>query len=853
MEAPLGCGTPHPERQMLPADSEEPPAVESTQKSPHPERQTLPAESEEPRRLPARHQEAASGPLSLESRPDFPLRLSSDCPALPPDCVDLIFRRFHRPEDVIRAALTCKAWMTSSSRAASSLSLLFNPFLLRWEPCFHETSRCSFMRPWEPASGFCAARWILDDLDFATVPWDCRPLDLTPPSPAPAQTRGPDSVSDFRDLRKAIPLNYETPQNAPLVPGPVYSASEFLDPLPSALQLLPWRPEQLTGLLKSFPRIATLQIPLSASHTTEADITSLLTDIGASLPGLRALYLQMDCVPAGGALSLSARRSEVVHPYFQQRNLRQGLTRLFHCCPLLQSLHFQGSDSALLLQDANADADAANSAAAAADADGSSGCSAMHQLAHHFSRLTDLSLPVATLPPSFPPHLTRLTSLSLAIFDWPCPSLSHSSSPFESLLSLTSLRLQIGHIRAGDYSFYSLSPLLFSGLEPSLRSLSFLLHGRSPPIPSLWDLTLLSSLHLHLPTDRTNQGHEPWGPGSSQGLSSLRHLASLEWLSYCETVPPGVVALGGSLTRLHLPWGRFDPGKVLSRLPRLRELAVRSRALIAERDDVDDEGDGSQNSSSSRWNSSSSSRAIGLSPSLLRLEVQDSGQPLPLHTMSSPTLLSLKLSGVSLAAEVPPSACLFPNLRYLELRGAYGRLGFGPRQCLGRLPSLTHFVGSARRNHNKLLLQCPNLRFLSLSEPPAAVPLVTLPQLKTLVVCGWAGNGVLLSQLSSFQSLHALRLTGLTEAPEEGGNSAGDVTCPPTLKLVQICASKAEGLPDGVRNLTSVVRLDLLSCASLAEWPQWIAQLPCLERLRVVGCGQLPAPPKELSSMVRVS
>ncbi|GJP48926.1 hypothetical protein CLOM_g8200 [Closterium sp. NIES-68] len=87
------------------------------------------------------------------------------------------------------------------------------------------------------------------------------------------------------------------------------------------------------------------------------------------------------------------------------------------------------------------------------------------------SRLAHLSLPLRDLPPYLLPHLSSLHSLRLSL-SAPRHPLLLSGRPFHSLSRLSFLHLSLGSLAWGLSE--PLSPDLFAGLGPSLRSLTFL-------------------------------------------------------------------------------------------------------------------------------------------------------------------------------------------------------------------------------------------------------------------------------------------------------------------------------------------------------------------------------------------
>ncbi|CAI5462515.1 unnamed protein product [Closterium sp. Yama58-4] len=110
------------------------------------------------------------------------------------------------------------------------------------------------------------------------------------------------------------------------------------------------------------------------------------------------------------------------------------------------------------------------------------------------SRLEHLSLPLADLPPCLLPHLSSLRSLRLSLSAPQHPLLS--GRPFHSLPLLSLLHLSL--LSPTSLLSEPLSPDLFAGLGPSLRSLTFLVYAKpkgaaTPSSGSLRHLTLMGT------------------------------------------------------------------------------------------------------------------------------------------------------------------------------------------------------------------------------------------------------------------------------------------------------------------------------------------------------------------------
>ncbi|CAI7861844.1 unnamed protein product [Closterium sp. NIES-54] len=561
------------------------------------------------------------------------------------------------------------------------------------------------------------------------------------------------------------------------------------------------------------------------------------------------------------------------------------------------------------------------------------------------SRLAHLSLPLADLPPNLLPHLSSLRSLRLSL-SAPNHPLLLSGRPFHSLPLLSLLHLSLASPASGLSE--PLSPDLFAGLEPSLRSLTFLVYakqkeeggggdggeggmGRSGEeeeggwvgdewaredevvgwLPaSLWSLTRLQHLSTNvggawdctglntlfpphpshsIPPSSScscccccccSSSYDP-DPSSHQQerhhhqcFSSLPNLTSLSLLSH-RTFPPCLSSLS-SLTLLSIPLASplLSPGSLalFSHWPRLSHLLV--------------SGEGPAEPTFCRTKPGPTEPATGLteppsypeatpsSSSLRHLTLVGTAGVIPLAVWGRlcPQLLSLKIQGSphvavrgwgeqlaegsgkgsvghsacgqgegacgegegacgegegACGAAGEAAACFFPSLEELVLRNHRHTLAF-----MGLLPRLTHLAIDHTHSlsdpptptHAPTILPplLPNLTFLRIHSPPPT-PLPVLPHLRTLILGSYPHSSRFLASLALFPSLTALRIFNLSMH-----NYHSALSCPPSLKSLQICFSHLPLLPDSLRLFSSLTRLDLFQCSKPLALPACLSAFSSL-------------------------
>ncbi|CAI5523973.1 unnamed protein product, partial [Closterium sp. Naga37s-1] len=353
------------------------------------------------------------------------------------------------------------------------------------------------------------------------------------------------------------------------------------------------------------------------------------------------------------------------------------------------------------------------------------------------SRLAHLSLPLADLPPNLLPHLSSLRSLRLSL-STPNHPLLLSGRPFHSLPLLSLLHLSLASPASGLSE--PLSPDLFAGLEPSLRSLTFLVYAK--------------------------QKEEGGGGDGGEGGMGRR----------------GEEEEGGWVGD---EWARED--EVVGRLP------------------------------ASLWSLTR----------LQHLSTNGPAEPTFCRTKPGPTEPATGLTEPPSYPEATPSSS---SLRHLTLMGTAGVI---PLAVWGRL--------------------CPQLLSLKIQGSPHVAVRGWGEQLAEGSGKGSVGHGAcgqgegacgegegacgegegacgsyphssrFLSSLSLFPSLTALRIFNLSMH-----NYHSALSCPPSLKSLQICFSHLPLLPDSLRLFSSLTRLDLFQCSKPLALPACLSAFSSL-------------------------
>ncbi|CAI7852331.1 unnamed protein product [Closterium sp. NIES-53] len=432
----------------------------------------------------------------------------------------------------------------------------------------------------------------------------------------------------------------------------------------------------------------------------------------------------------------------------------------------------------------------------------------------------------------------------------------------------------------------SLAPLpplaaLFAGLAPSLTSLTYAPLAFPPPSPtslptSLLTLTALRTLRLLAPTTPTTA--HAWG--NLDGLSRLTRLTFLELSCVAGTAVPASLHALPLLAHLVLPWAQSEPARVVPSLCALRELEIgtgalcvdpRVEAVTAGQTGQAGQGTAGAARAESTPNPRTSNTLYALSepsqpaataaapesllpPSLTSLRLfHTDHRPLHLPALACPSLRRLSFSfNAELAARLPPHACFFPNLQFLELFRVEGSFGWGNGQWLGAMPSLTHFISRCpKRNHSYLLHRlAPSLKFLHLEDPSPKVPLVVLPSLTSLPIDKYCDMSALLSSLAAFSALHTLRFNSISQVAADRKLSPGRVGRPLALRVLQFRFAQIHALPEFMRAFMSIVRVDLINWGPLEVWPEYLAKFLVFRCLRVDRCSKLPPPPPSLAPLL---
>ncbi|CAI7853168.1 unnamed protein product [Closterium sp. NIES-54] len=795
------------------------------------------------------------------------------------DCLEVIFRRLTDACDAVRASCVCKAWHSAFHGSTRHVSLHLDPVMLQWQPSFrpvyaHLDTVTSALTGMSGEGGMAA--------NDNSIPFGGE-MSSSGGGWTGASTVG---VADGAGGAGGVAgwwwdptasggwhVNHTDRFDCNSLARPGWMAHE---PYHRSFS-----PNLIRALLQQFPNLTSACLPVTVRGSEATDMQPVVTTL-ASCSALRSLHMQVN---AGQRASGPPA----------QLDLTAHVAALLSALPSLRALSLQSAHCFLRPSP---------------------------PLLAAFARLHHLALPVHHLPAPLL-ALTRLSSLALAVLCPPCPTLLASPAPFHRLTRLSSLALHLGASvdchpcpmctisdtadgstsgssssdgsGGGDAgggssastatpstSLAPLSPLshLFSGLSPSLTSLTYTPPSFPPPAPtslppSLITLTALRTLRLLPPTAATTAHF--WG--DLDGLSRLTQLTFLELSCVAGNAVPASLQGMPLLAHVVLPWAQSDPARVLRSLSALRELEIGTGALRIEPQveaatagqagqagQAGHAGQGAARAESTP-NPPTSNTIYALSepcqptatvaapplllpPSLTSLRLLHTDhRPLHLPALACPLLRRLSFSfNVELAARVPPHACFFPNLQFLELFRVEGSFGWGNGQWLGAMPSLTHFISRCpKRNHSYLLHRlAPSLKFLHLEDPSPKVPLVVLPSLTSLTIDKYCDVSALLSSLSAFSALHTLRFNCFSQVAADRKLSPGRVGRPPALRVLQFRFAQIHALPEFVRGFTSVVRVDLINCGPLEVWPEFLAKFPAFHCLRVSGCSKLPPPPPSL-------
>ncbi|CAI5515174.1 unnamed protein product [Closterium sp. Naga37s-1] len=491
-------------------------------------------------------------------------------------------------------------------------------------------------------------------------------------------------------------------------------------------------------------------------------------------------------------------------------------------------------------------------------------------------RLEHLSLPLPHIPPCLF-RLSSLRSLSLTLSPPIQPQLA-SGSPFALMTRLSSLSL---HLDLDVHAHRDPPPHLFLRMLLSHCHPACIPPSTLPISPDLFAGLGLILRRLSLRSMKVRGFCEDWPPVRVPREHCLASLWSLHSLTQLDTnlwVMDGDWALShlSALTRLEMPAAAFDPHGAILSLPTLGHLDVAipdiSLLLPSHNSSPRADATGSVGASSSRLStaigavaptgtdahathttSSSSATTTGLHTLVLRstgrLRISSTTFPYPsllhLELRSLPSLLWLDPRD----RPMPPSRCLFPNLRSL-LCAVNGSRG-GTEVDVAALPSLTHVSGGPcllRTDTTPSLY--PRLQFLLLkfTEPPYPHPLLSsFTQLRFLCL-GMAGlpwQTALLPALSSLPLLRTLRLENIYTAMQ---CCVFDTPLP--LTTLQLCNAHLESVHPSIALLTRLTRLDLLRWIDLNCLPEQLTALTALQSLAVSGCrrGKPGVPDRYLSA-----
>ncbi|CAI5502377.1 unnamed protein product [Closterium sp. Naga37s-1] len=428
-----------------------------------------------------------------------------------------------------------------------------------------------------------------------------------------------------------------------------------------------------------------------------------------------------------------------------------------------------------------------------------------------FSRLCHLALPVLHLPAP----LLALTGLlprprRALLLTLPCPA--HLAPPFHRLTCLSSLSL---HLAAGDDAH---------------------------PCP----MCTMTNFASHGSTGGGGSGGRGGGGGCSNSASTTAPSTSLVPL------PPLAALFAGltpSLTSLTYAPLAFLPPRPPPSPPRSSPSPPSAPYDCSPQPPPPQRKPGP-----SQPAATATAPESLLPPSLTSLRLfHTDHRPLHLPPLACPSLRRLSFSfNAELAARVPPHACFFPNLQFLELFRVEGSFGWGNGQWLGAMPSLTHFISRCpKRNHSYLLHRlAPSLKFLHLEDPSPKVPLVVLPSLTSLPIDKYCDVSALLSSLAAFSALHTLRFNCFSQVAADRKLSPGRVGRPPALRVLQFRFAQIHALPEFMRAFMSIVRVDLINCGPLEVWLEYLAKFLVFRCLRVDGCSKLPPPPPSLAPLL---
>ncbi|CAI5470373.1 unnamed protein product [Closterium sp. Yama58-4] len=487
------------------------------------------------------------------------------------------------------------------------------------------------------------------------------------------------------------------------------------------------------------------------------------------------------------------------------------MNQLITGCPLLRSLHFQLNSGEYL--------------------------TIREEEFSLFSRLAHLSLPLSDLPPNLLPHLSSLRSLRLFL-SAPQHLPLLSGRPFHSLPLLALLHLSLASPASGLSEPFS--PDLFAGLGPSLRSLTFLVYakqkgaafcrtkpgsakpstGPTPTEPA----TGLTEPATGLTEPATGLTEPPSYPEATPSSSSLRHLTLMG--------TAGVIPLA--------VWGRLCPQLLSLKIQGSPHVAVRGWGeQLAEgygEGDVGQgacgEGGGACGEGEGSWGAAEEAAACFF-PSLEELVLRNVTTHASQHTGTEHT--GTEQTGTEHRA-------------HTHLHQGHS-LAF-----MGRLPRLTHLAidhthslsQPPTRTHAPTILPTllPNLTFLRIHSPPPA-PLRVLPHLRTLILGSYPHSSRFLSSLALFPALTALRIFNLQMI-----NYHSALSCPPSLKSLQICFSHLPLLPDSLHLFSSLTRLDLFQCSKPLALPACLSAFSSLDHVSL-GRGYDPVLPCRLQEYLR--
>ncbi|GJP74812.1 hypothetical protein CLOP_g5346 [Closterium sp. NIES-67] len=650
------------------------------------------------------------------------------------------------------------------------------------------------------------------------------------------------------------------------------------------------RLEQLLTRNQKHVTVTSLHIPVTlASHR------ELMRVIWQSCASLRSLCLQAQ--PERGWCPLHEDLKEPRDWGWKKAAQLEQVGRLITGCPHLRSLHFNLNNKYIDIRE---------------------------EVAPLLSRLAHLSLPLRDLPPYLLPHLSSLRSLRLSL-SAPRHPLLLSDRPFHSLSRLSLLHLSLGSLASGLSE--PLSPDLFAGLGPSLRSLTFLVcakqkgpaekrrkyrdgrvdkggdgggkgqrsgggsgkeveedggwvgdeWGREDEVVcwvpgSVWSLSRLQQLTTNVGGAWESTGLNALFPphashstppsascsccccSSSSSSSSLHQhqqhhhmcLASLPSLTSLSlpshrTFPPCLSSLS-SLSHLSIPLAApllFPHSLALfSHCPRLTHLHAC--------------GEGPTEPEPGLTEPPFCHEAVPFSGSLCHVTLTGTAGVIPLagrgeqmgeHSGEGDVGQGARGEGEDACGADGAAACFFPLLEELVLRSVRSRgqarseqqagseqpaqQQQQPQQAhtlafMGHLPCLTH-LAIDDTSHPPLQAPTilpallPSLTFLRVHSPPPA-PLPVLPKLRALIVGSYPHTSHFLSALSLFPSLSSLRILNLSMH-----NYHSALSCPPSLKCLQICHSATPLLPDSLRLFASLTRLDLFQCVPLRALPSFLS------------------------------